>query len=204
MPFFALCSCSKSIDYSAFVSENRHDVYIYQDDGVSLKIYLSDKETPYNADGVKGEMTSVCEVYYYCENTPSEVEMDLNGFGGEMNYLAVSRSFYLSFSCDKSFGAKATVNLIIDGKQTTIDANNVKEDGTIDASTALKCVTEYDGEQFSSLTEGKNFRGEIGVRLLFDEGCYYYVGVIDRDGNTHAYLLDATDGRIISEREIEG
>ena len=206
IPLLALgfaCSCAKKTDYYSYVSEYRHDLYLYEDDGVSLKIYLSDKETPYNCDGVKGEMTSLCEVYYYSANTPDEVEMQLDGMGGEMNYLSVSRSFYLSFTCDKTFGAKASVNLTVDGKETTIEANNVREEGTIDGATALKCVTEYDREQFDKLTEGNAFRGEIGIRLLYDGGCYYYVGVSGCDGKTHAYLLDATDGRIISERDVD-
>ena len=206
LPVFALiplCACSKKVDYYSSVSEYRHDIYLYEEDKMSLKIYLSEKETPYNCDGVKGEMSSVCEVYYFAENTPGEVELDLCGMGGEMSYLSVSRSFYLSFDCKESFGAKASVNLTIDGKQTTIEANNVREEGTIDGATALKCVTEYDGEQFEKLTKNGAFCGEIGIRLLYDEGCYYYVGVIDREGKTHAYLLDASDGKIISERELD-
>ena len=200
----ALCSCAKKIDYYSFVSEYRHDVYLYEDDKVSLKIYLSDKETPYNSDGVKGDMTTVCEVYYFAENTPDEVEMELSGLGGEMNYLSVSRSFYLSFTCDKTFGAKASVNLTIDGKQTTIEANNVREEGTIDGATALKCVTEYDGEQFAKLTDGNVFRGEIGIRLLYDEGCYYYVGVCNRDKKIDAYLVDGVRGKIIANKQTNG
>ncbi len=198
------CSCAKKIDYYSYVSEYRHHVYIYEDDGVSLKIYLSDKETPYMSDGVKGEMSTVCEVYYYCEKTPDEVEIDLGGMGGEMNYLSVSRSFYLSFTCDKSFGAKASANLTIDGNQTTIEANSVSEEGAIDGETALKCVREYDNKQFEKLTDGNSFKGEIAIRLLYDEGCYYYVGICNREGDTHAYLLDASDGKIIAERDIDG
>ena len=200
---FSLAACAKSVDYYSYVSEYRHDVYLYEDDGVSLKIYLSDKETPYSCDGIKGQMGHVCEVYYFAENTPSEVYLDLNGLGGEMNYQSTTRSFYLSFTCDATFGAKASVKLTVDGEQSTIQANNVREEGTIDGATALKCVTEYDGEQFKKLTEGKNFNGEIGIRLLYDEGCYYYIGVSDTQGKTHAYLLDATDGRIIAERDLD-
>lgn len=198
-----LTACSKSVDYNLYVSEYRHDMYLYEDDGVSLKIYLSDRETPYNCDGVKGEMTTLCEVYYFAESTPDGVSMDLDGMGGEMNYLSVSRSFYLSFSCDKTFGAKARVNLTVDGENKEIEANNVREEGTIDGATALKCVTEYDKGRFEKLTAGKTFRGEIGIRLLYDEGCYYYIGVSDTEGKTHAYLLDATDGRVIAERDLD-
>lgn len=197
-------ACAKKTDYYSYVSEYRHGVYVYEDDETSLKIYLSDKETPYVSDGIKGEMTSVCEVYYYSKNTPDEVEIDLGGMGGEMSYLSVSQSFYLSFSCDKAFGAKATVNLTADGKQREIEANSVAEEGAIDGATALNCVREYDAAQFEKLTDGNSFKGEISIRLLYDEGCYYYVGICNRDGDTHAYLLDAADGRIIAERETEG
>ena len=62
-------------------------------------------------------------------------------------------------------------------------------------------VTEYDGGRFESLTEGSRFAGEIYVRLLYDEGCFYYVGICDREGNTHAYLLDGTNGRVLAEKD---
>lgn len=200
---FLLCSCAKKTDYYSYVSEYRHDIYLYEDDGASLKIYLSDKETPYACDGIKGAMTSVCEIYYFCENTPNEVTIDLQGLGGEMNYLSVSRTFYLSFNCTQDFGTQAEATLTVDGKQLNITANNVREEGTIDGAAALKCVTEYDGELFASLTNKGNFLGEIGIRLLYDEGCYYYIGVSDRNGRTNAYLLDASDGRVISERQFD-
>lgn len=196
-------ACSKKIDYFSFVSEYRHDVYIYEDDKVSLKIFLSDKETPYVCDGVKGETSPVCEIYYKPAKTPQSAEIDIGGLGGEMNYMSVTRTFYLSFAYDKTFGTEVEAKITADGESFDYTAGNVREEGTIDGVSALKCVTDYDGEQFSSLTEGKNFRGEIGIRLLYDGGCYYYVGVSDREGNTHAYLLDASDGRIISERKSE-
>ena len=41
------------------------------------------------------------------------------------------------------------------------------------------------------------------MRLLADEGkCYYYVGVIDREGNTAAYLVDGENGNVIAERKL--
>ncbi len=196
-----ICSCSSKIDYYSFVSEYRRDAYIYEDDGVKLKVYLSEKETPYACDGIKGAMTSLCEIYFSRDDTPQKVEATLCGMGGEMSYMAVTRTYYLSFSGDIDPGATAEVKLDIDGEEFTYKAGNVREEATIDGQTALKCVTEYDGETFERLTQGKNFLGEIGIRLLYDDGCYYYVGVSDRQGNTHAYLVDGTDGRVISERQ---
>lgn len=204
LPFaFTLCACNKSVDYFQYVSEHRKSVYFYEDDLVTLKIYSVDKETPNALDGYKGNVSNVTEVYFECEKSVNEVEIELLGQGGEMSYLAVTRNFYLSFAGDAPEGASIPVTVKFDGEEKKYDVANVAEEGTIDGKAALKCVVDYDKATFESLTEGRNFSGEISVRLLYDEGCFYYVGVCNRDKQVHAYLVDGVDGRIIAERETE-
>lgn len=198
---FLLTACTKKTDYFNYVSEYRKSVYFYEDDAVTLKIYNLEKETPCALDGIKGSVNTLTEIYYSCEKTANEVEIELNGQGGEMSYLAVTRNYYLSFSGELAEAPSVQVKVTVDGNEKTFDVLNVAEEGTIDGKTALKCVYEYDGESFEKLTEGKNFNGEILIRLLYDEGCYYYVGICDRDKNVHAYLVNGADGRIIAERE---
>ena len=199
----SLSACRKKLDYFEYVSEYRRSVYFYEDDVVTLKIYSVDKETNNALDGYKGNVGNVTEVYFESENSVNEVEVELLGQGGEMSYLAVTRNFYLSFSGVEPSGASIPVNLKIDGEEKSFDVMNVAEEGTIDGKTALNCVVEYDKESFDNLTEGRNFSGEISVRLLYDEGCFYYVGVCNREKQVHAYLVDGVDGRIIAERESE-
>lgn len=196
-----LPACSKKCDYFEYVSEYRRGVYYYEEDGFELKIHCSLRETPYYLDGIKGDVSAITEVFYYPDETPKEVEIDVNGHTGEMSYIATTRSFYLSFSSEDFGTANVKVKLNVDGKESEFSAANVSEEGVIDGKTALKCVTEYDGEAFSSLTEWRTFKGEISVRLLYDEGCYYYVGVCDREKNVHAYLIDGKDGRVIAEKQ---
>ncbi|MGN0803929.1 MAG: hypothetical protein ACI4MS_00915 [Candidatus Coproplasma sp.] len=197
----AFAGCSKSIDYFTYVSENRKCVYLYKDDIYEIKIYCSDRETPYVLDGVKGNMTTVTEIYYSCKSSPSEVVCELDGHGGEMSYLAVDNCFYLSFSGETLQSQSLLVKLTIDGKESETEVFNVCQSGTITPQTAVKCVYEYDTETFSSLTNKNSFQGEISVRLIYDEGCYYYVGVCDRQKNINAYLVDGINGRIIAERQ---
>ncbi|MGN1372788.1 MAG: hypothetical protein ACI4VK_01920 [Candidatus Coproplasma sp.] len=196
-----LPSCSKGVDYNNYVSENRREVYLCKEDTYELKIFCSDRETPYCCDGVKGDMTTVCEVYYKCNSSPSSVTVDVEGYSGEMSYMSVSNSFYLSFSCDCFNKESLDVKLNVDGKDKEIKANNVFEAGTIDWQSALKGVIEYDGERFENLTQRNRFLGEIGVRLIYNDGCYYYVSVCDRENKVKAYLVDGKSGRIITERE---
>lgn len=203
-PFaIALSACTKSLDYFDYVSEYRKSVYFYEDDLITLKIYSVDKETPNALDGIKGNVNNITEVYFECEKSVNEAEIELLGQGGEMSYLAVTRNFYLSFSGVEPSGTSIPVTLKTDGEEKKLDVMNVAEEGTIDGKAALKCVIDYDRESFDNLTEGRNFSGEISVRLLYDEGCFYYVGVCNREKQIHAYLVDGVDGRIIAERESE-
>ena len=195
-------ACKKSVDYFSYVSENRKSFYFYGDDTLSVKIYSVDKETPYALDGFKGDVSNVTEVYLEYKGGANEVEIQLLGQSGEMNWLAVTQNFYLSFSGGDISGASIPVTLNIDGKEKKIDVFNVAEEGTIDGKTALKCVYEYDGDTFKELTDGAAFSGEIIIRLLYDDGCYYYVGVCNREAEVHAYLVNGADGRIIAERGV--
>lgn len=191
--------CKKSADYFSSVSEYRKSVYFYSDDLMNIKIYSVDKETPYALDGYKGEVSNVTEVYFEYASGASEVEIELLGQSGEMSWLSVTRNFYLSFAGEDLQGASIPVTLNIDGKEKKVDVFNVAEEGTVDGKTALKCVREYDKDTFDALTDGTAFNGEIIIRLLYDDGCFYYVGVCNREGNVHAYLVNGSDGRIIAE-----
>lgn len=197
----ALCGCAKSVDYYSYISELRTGIYVYEEDGLSLKIYYSQKESPYVADGIKSEMNAVCEVFLTCTNTPAEAEVNVDGKGGEMNYRAVEKSFYLSFPAEDAKKDKLNIKLVIDGKEKQFEADSVLYDGVIDARTALDCAMEYDRGTFDNLTDGSHFDGEIYIRLLFDNGCFYYVGVCDKQGDISAYLIDGENGRIIAERK---
>lgn len=173
------------------------------EDSFELKIFCSEKETPYTLDGVKGEMATVCEVYYKCNTSPSCVVAEVEGYSGEMSYMSVSSSFYLSFSADIFDAESLAVKLTVDGNESEIAVRNVFEAGTIDWQSAINCMVEYDRERFESLTNRNTFFGEIGVRLIYDDGCYYFVSVCDREKNVKAYLVDGKSGRIITERETQ-
>lgn len=197
-----LSGCFKGVDYNEYISEERTNLYVYEEDGLYFKVHCSDRETPYNTDGIKGEMCGIAEVLVTITSTPDEVTVKVGGQSGEMNYLAVSKNFYLSFTRTESWGESIPVELTIDGQTKQFDATSVLYDGVISGRQALQCVTEYDKELFDSLTDGRAFYGEIRIRLLYDDGCYYYVGVCDREGNINAYLVDGENGRVIAKRTM--
>lgn len=195
-----LPACNKNCNYSEYISENRKEVYFCKEDNFEVKIFFSDRETPYLADGVKGEIATVCEVYYKCENNPNEVTFEFENQSGEMNYSSVTDSFYLSFTHQALNASQMETSFTVDGKKSDVVVKNVFEKGTIEWQKALDCVIEYDGEKFNTLTQGKRFLGEVAIRLIYDDGCYYYVSVCDREKQVKAYLVDGKSGRIITEK----
>lgn len=197
-----LCGCKKEVNYLDYISEKRDNIYMYSDDSLEIKIYTSERENPYSADGIKGDVAPLCEVYVRLPKNYDEVEIKVKDVEGEMNYKAVESCYYLSFSDGNFDGESVPVTLTYDGKSTDYNAASVLYSGVISCEDAVKCAAEYGKELFASLTDGKIFSGEIYVRLLFDDGCYYYVGVCDRNKKITAYLVDGERGKVIATKEI--
>ena len=197
------CGCSKSVNYLNYISEKRTDIYLYSNDGLEIKIYLSEKEAPFATDGIKGEMSSFTEIFVTLPKNYNEVSVSVCGAEGEMNYRAVENCYYLSLSGGYIKGESADVTLTYDGESTTYSAVSVRYDGVIDCDGAVNCVIDREASLFESLTENKIFCGEIFVRLLYDDGCYYYVGVCDRNKKINAFLVDGERGKIISSKVLD-
>lgn len=195
--------CANKCDYLNYISEERYDIYLYQNDGLEIKIYNSVKETPFCADGVKGETGELCEIFITLPQNYDTVAVSVGEIEGEMSYQSVDNLYYLSCSGAVA-GESAQVTLTCGGNSATYDAVSVRYDGVLSCGEAVKCVIERESEMFAEMTQNNVFCGEIFVRLLYDEGCYYYVGVCDRNKKISAYLVDGERGKIIAAKEMQG
>lgn len=196
--------CGKKINYLDYISERRTNIFLYEDDGISIKIYCAEREQPYAADGYKGDTCEIVEIFVSLPKNPEELEVSVEGYGGEMSYRAVDACYYLAFSAAAFKKESLDVTLSYDGKDSTYKALTVIYAGVLSCDEAVKCVIDCDKELFDSLTKNRLFDGEIYVRLLYDEGCYYYVGVCDKQKRISAYLVDGEHGKIIARKTLQG
>lgn len=199
-----LGGCKKEVDYLSYVSEKRTDILMYSNDGLEIKIYLSEKENPYSTDGIKGEMSKLTEIYVNLPKNSDSVYVSVETVEGEMSYRAVENCYYMSCSESGITGESAQVTLTYGGDSNVYTVTSVLYDGVINCDEAVGCVIEHESDLFSSLTQNGIFCGEIYVRLLYDDGCYYYVGVCDRNKKINAYLVDGEKGKIIATKELNG
>ena len=195
------CGCKKSVNYLNFISEKRTDIYLYSDDEIEIKINIAERENPYSTDGIKGNMSAFCEIFVTLPKNYDEVSISVAEIEGQMNYKSVENCYYLQ-SGGNITGDTAEVTLSYGGESKKYSAVSVLYDGVISCEDAVKCAIDHDGDLFKSLTNKDIFLGEIFVRLLFDDGCYYYVGVCDRDKKITAYLIDGERGNVIATKQL--
>lgn len=196
--------CNSAPDYNKYISEKRSEIYLYKDDSADIAVRCVSREQPYNADGICGDMCDIIEIFVKLLPVPDAVEVTLGDYSGEMNYEAVNESFTASYSAPALHADGVDITLVFGGKTHTYRALGVLDGGTLTCEQALGYAMEYDGELFKSLTKKREFEGEIYVRLIYDGGCYYYVGVCDRNKNITAYLLDGGVGKVIATKKISG
>lgn len=200
----ALTGCNSSPDYTKYISEKRSEIYIYKDDAAEITAHCVSREQPYNADGICGNMCNLAEIFVKLSPLPESVEISLEGYTGEMNYEAVDERFTVSYSSAPFNTDGIDITLKFDGELHTYRVLSVLDEGVLSCEQSLMYAIEYDRELFENLSVKRDFAGEIYVRLLFDEGCYYYVGVCDRNKNITAYLLDGGTGKVIATKKIRG
>jgi hypothetical protein len=203
--FFVVCTllsaCSKKIDYTNYISEERYNIYLYSSDDTQIKIYAEKRENPFCTDGIKGNVENVIEVFVTLPKTCQKAEIATDVLKGELSYNSKDCNYYLSGTGTLS-GDSVKVKLSVDGEEQSYTATSVLYSGVITPAAALACVVERESELMESLTEGNIFKGEIYVRLLYDEGCYYYVGICTRDKKIKAFLVDGERGKIITTKEL--
>lgn len=202
----SLASCKKTeVDYFSYVSELRSNILLASDEDFSLRVYAVEKEYPYSADGIKRDCTTRTEIYLIApsgdKNCNISFIVDGKEYGGEMSFDNVKTEYYFSCTLDTSKAIEINFFIRFGESEKSLTAKTVKTQATLPPEKILLSLSQTETELFSSLTDEYGFAGEIYLRLIFEESPYYYIGVIDRNGNITAFLLHAESGKILAKRQ---
>lgn len=208
MLFMSACN-SQNVNYCDYVSEYRSEIYRAENEGYALIATFSDREYPYAPDGVCAHKESLVEIYLTAPDNTKNYKISFglpNGevCGGDMSFDSVYARFFYSQSLATL--DSDTINFTVsDEKDSTADvkleAKRAKEGNELPMSEIITKLAEQKADLFAALTKGNVFSGEITVRLVYNEKCYYYVGVTDANGETNCFLTDAYTGKILAERK---
>lgn len=198
-----LSACNQPLDLTQYVSEYRSNVFVYTQKDFSIKARSVEKEYPYVADGYKGEITHRTEIFITLpkgvESCAVRFSIDGKEYGGDASYDNIKQQFY--FSCGANASSLHTLPLALTfcGEEHQLSLPSVRDD-ELTLPQVLDAVFSQEKELLKSLQNGKDFLGELYVRLLYEDAPYFYVGVVDRNCNTTAFLLDGKSGKILAKR----
>ena len=200
-----LTGCKKPTEYFSYVSELRDNIFLAQTDGFTLKIQSVSKETPYQTDGIPRETTTRTEIFLTASagDKPCAISFRIGdqNFGGDMSFDNVRCEYYYSCTLDVSNQSEIPCTLTYDGQSVELLAKSVLDEDTLTPKQVLEKVRDTEKELFDSLTDKYGFAGEIYLRLLYEDVAHYYVGVIDRNANVYAFLVNAKTGKILAKRQ---
>lgn len=203
--FCALFSaCAKKINYFDYVSELRSNIFLAEADGFALRIYAVTKENPYATDGIPKERSTRVEAYLVApegdETCNFTFTYEESEYGGEMSFDNVKTEYYFSCTLDASSASELPCRIEYGATVLDLTAHSVRTTDTLTPENILKNLETEEAELFASLTDKYGFAGEIYLRLIYEDSPFYYVGIIDRNCNTHAFLINAKTGKILAKR----
>ena len=202
---FAFVGCKKTVRYTDYVSELRSNIFLAKNETLSLRIYSVRKETPYAADGIPQESSQRTEVYLIAPEGDEDCSLTFTvggkEYGGEMSFDNVRAEYYFYCTLDTSALQEITCKITYGGVESELTATSVRTETTLSPDSVLDGLLNAEKALFDGLTDKYGFAGEIYIRLIFEESPYYYVGVIDRNGNITAFLINGESGKILAKRE---
>ncbi len=201
---FLLSACNRKIEYFDYVSELRSNIFLAKTEELSLRVYAVTKETPYATDGIPKELSTRVEAYLVAPEGNQTCNFfftyDGKEYGGEMSFDNVKTEYYFSCTLDISEVNELPCRIEYGKTELEITAASVRTTGTLTPQSVLKNLQTEENELFTSLTDKYGFAGEIYLRLIYEDAPYYYVGIIDRNGNIYAFLINAKTGKILAKR----
>ena len=199
-----LTGCKRTLNLAEYVSEYRNNLFLYTGEDFSVRLQNVRKEYPYVADGYKGEMTQRVEITVTAPEGTERCSVvftaDGQEHGGEASYDNVKRHFYYSCTANVETLYTLPLRLSFDGEAQDVTLTSVKSDGLLSLEEVLSHAFEGEQELLKKLTANREFEGELYVRLLYEDAPFFYVGIVERQGNVTSLLLDGETGKTLAKR----
>lgn len=197
----ALTACG-GYDYTAHISEERGDLFCAETEEFSITLSCVKREHPYSADGIPCPPAMLVEISLVPASAElRDYEVYVSGeseWGGETSFRTYAGDYFYSQSVDAFPQDSVTVRVVWGEESRELYATSVRNENTLSVKDALGCAVKAEKETIDRMTENGKFAGEFYVRLLRRNTNFYYVGIIDKNGETISLLLDSETGEVLA------
>ena len=119
-----------------------------------------------------------------------------------MSFDNVKGEYFYSCTLDVSNATELPCRIEYGDVTVETTARSIRNTNTLNAKEILSILRTEESELFASMTDKYGFSGEIYLRLIYEDSPYYYVGIIERNGTAHAFLINAQTGKILAKRTM--
>ena len=192
-----------------YVSELKSDVFVGESENYSLKASYGYKETPFIHDGVPNEKVyklTIKLVKGAIDGAVYTVGLSFNDkdYKSEFKLDPVSNKHTATIEIENFNLKEFDVSLKSSSQNDVITMKSIVPENTLTVSQALQSLSEKQNQLIGNYTdENGTFNGEIHARILVkNDHPYWYVGLVNKDKNLKALLIDGINGEVLAIREI--
>ena len=211
---FAFTACVVDNDdvLKSRISYIQSDSFYGECEAYSLYVIAGEKEKPFVADGIKGDMKEFCRLTIRTK--------DNSIISGNITYKFTYDGEEVSGTFLKDYGnsmsaetgvkahAKGMSNLTVSNGESeyTIELVDNMSDSKVSIERAYEIAKDEFKERIAEETaDGKEFNKEINIKFVNDwtdseSEYYYYVAFIGADKRGYAVLIDRTSGEVVAKR----
>ena len=156
-------------------------------------------------DGIPKQASILTEIYFTAPKGDLDCSISFTvqdrQFGGDMSYDGVKAEYFFSCTLDISSLQAIDFSLAFGEETLSICAQSVVDSSVLTPKVVVERLAVEYKALFDRLTDDYGFQGEIYIRLIFEDSPYYFVGIIERDKTTTAFLINAVTGKVLACRE---
>ncbi len=203
----ASTSCKDNMDLSIYVSEYRSGIYEGEGSNLNLTLSLENRESPFIIDGFVGELKKVLVVKLHSENrviNSASIKLNYGDYecSGDFEFSVLSGKYSAEIFVEELPNTPTVKATFFCGEETVeLELKSKAISGNLGYKEVLESVRKSDGELVDSLFNVSSVSTEIHIRLICDKyKNYYYVGLAEKTGKIHAYLVDAETGEVLAKK----
>lgn len=190
------------------ISEMGEFCFSAQNSISDVKIYTGKRENPYLLNGVHEQ----CKPFALLTFRTNELDVQSPTFIAQINDQSYNgileqnpydNTFVTDLEVCIPEDAQIKVTITIKNNQYEYDVKNINKDWNLTFEDAKNIGIEHLTNEIQKCKKGKKINAEFYVKAITDtnglfDSFYYYVSMIDTEGNSHNIVIDVNSGEIIN------
>lgn len=204
-----ICGCKEDNVLTPHVSELRQDIFEGKSESYTLKAYYGYNERIHDIDGVKNSPTHKLSFMLKGLETDTVTyrlifEYDGQKYNQDFALHPVKNLLIANLEIEGFNEKSFDVSVMSGSSVEKVRMTSIVPKNALTYAQALTKLIEQQPDLIKSYTDTNgNFQGEVIERIIVKNNkAYWYIGLVNKEKNLKALLIDGENGKVLAIREI--